>query len=171
MYVPFSELDDASRVWIFQADQELSDSQASSIQAELIQFLDDWTAHNETLHAYGEVVHRRFVTLFVDERFAGTSGCSIDKSVHFMQYLEKKHGISLLERTQVAFLDGHPDDVQDTYRALRVVPIDQLRVLHAEGSIHDNTWVFDNLVNTKGAFSTNWLKPISQSWHQRFVRP
>jgi len=170
MFVPFTELDNSSRAWIFQADKELSEDQVAAIQSELIQFLQEWTAHNEQLHAFGEVLHRRFITIFVDERFAGTSGCSIDKSVHFLQYLEDKYGMSWLERTQVAYLTELPAAMEDTYRSLRIVPVDQLAALHAEGLIHDDTLVFDNLVQSKEAFVTGWLKPISGSWHRRFVR-
>jgi hypothetical protein len=48
-------------------------------------FCIQWTAHGANLKAYGEVRHHRFIVMIVDETAAGASGCSIDKSIHFIR--------------------------------------------------------------------------------------
>src|SRR6202000_155504 len=95
-----------SRVWIYQADRKLTDAEATEIQQYLSQFAQQWTAHNHQLKAKGEVRYNRFLILVVDETQAGASGCSIDKSVHFMQEIEKRFGINLFDRFNLAYRDG-----------------------------------------------------------------
>ena len=50
------------------------------------------------------------------------------------------------------------------------VHMQQLSDAYAEGRINDETPVYDNLVNSKGALSTDWLKSLKDSWHFRFVK-
>jgi hypothetical protein len=71
----FSE---SSRVWIYQADRQLSDTETLEIQKSLNNFVNTWTAHNNQLSAAAEVRYNRFLILIVDEEQAGASGCSID---------------------------------------------------------------------------------------------
>ena len=53
-----------------------------------------------------EIRYNRFIILIVDESHAGASGCSIDKSVHFMQQLEQEYGINLFDRFNLAYRNG-----------------------------------------------------------------
>jgi len=60
-------LDNNSRVWIYQSDKVLTDDARYEIQAQLRKFLQEWTAHHQSLLSYGNLFHDRFLTLFVDE--------------------------------------------------------------------------------------------------------
>jgi len=53
----------------------------------------------------------------------------------------------------------------------KVVTLDQhgFKDSYASGKINDETLVFDNLVKTKDQFLTQWLLPLKDSWHRRFV--
>jgi hypothetical protein len=165
MLAPYDHLDPSSRVWIYQAAQLLTETQVEAIRAELTNFLDQWTAHNRQLYTWGDVMYRRFVVIMADERYAGASGCSIDKSVHFIEHLEKKHHLSLLSRTGVAYLT-HEGPAGDD---IKTCELDDLRRLAGEGVINNDTLVFDNLVKTKEDFDTRWRKPLAESWHRKFV--
>ena len=46
---------------------------------------------------------------------------------------------------------------------------DDFKAAYTDGTINDDTLVFDNLVKTKDQFLTEWLKPLKDSWHKRFV--
>src|ERR1700748_2929644 len=103
LYMQFSQ---NSRVWVYQADRKLSDKETQQVQILLDNFTTGWTAHNNQLKAKGEVRYNRFLILMVDESQAGASGCSIDKSVHFMQHIEQQLGIKLFDRFNLAYRDG-----------------------------------------------------------------
>ena len=110
-----------------------------------------------------------FIAIFVDERFAGASGCSIDKSVHFIGMLEKKYDISLMERTYVAYMQKAEDSEGEDISKIFTLPLSELKASYDDGNVNDETFVFDNLVKTKGEFLKRWVVPLGESWHKRFV--
>lgn len=155
-----SEFSPESRVWIYQASRVFQDKEVAELQQRLKAFADSWVSHNRQLKAAGLLLHNQFVILLVDESRADASGCSIDKSVHFLKALEVEYGLSLFDRMTFAFLgeDG-----------VNTAPRDEFRQLFREGLIHDDTFVFDNLVKTRAELESGWIKPLRDSWHKRLV--
>lgn len=160
MILDLIALDDSSKVWIYQADREFTYDELDVIRPELQQFLEDWTSHNNQLMTYGNIFHRRFIAIFVDETLSGASGCSIDASVRYVKSLEQQYNVSLMGRDQVAIM---VDEEISTF------PLNNLPDEVESKRINNETFVFDNLVKTKGAFLTEWIKPLEQSWHKRFL--
>ena len=145
-----------SRVWVYQSDRKLSDTEVQQVKGQLDSFTTGWTAHNHQLKAKAEVRYNRFLILIVDESQAGASGCSIDKSVHFMQYLEGEFGIKLFDRFNLAYRDG--EEVLSAPRA-------EFEALLKQGGIHTQTIVFNNLVQNLKELQTKWEVPFRDSWH------
>jgi hypothetical protein len=165
MLTTIDNLQVESKVWIYQADRMMTDEQQQMIKDELLGFLADWTSHHQQLLTAGDIFYNRFVVLLADERYVGAGGCSIDRSVHFIQYLESQYNISLLERTLVAYcLENDP-----SAHSIKTAPLADLKLLFNSGEINGNTLVFNNLVTTKAAFETKWILPLAQSWHKKFV--
>lgn len=150
-----------SRVWIYASDKELTYEELDDIRPEIERFLENWTSHNRALTAYGNIFHKRFLALFVDETNAGASGCSIDKSVHFVQYLSKKYNKDFFDRQLVHFLNE--DEQVISY------PLNEIEKKYNEGKINSDSLFFDNLVNTKDSFFKNWVKPVKDGWVSRFI--
>ncbi|QKJ28985.1 ABC transporter ATPase [Mucilaginibacter mali] len=145
-----------SRVWIYQSNRELSAAETEQIQQQLNSFATGWTAHNHQLKARGEVRYNRFIILVVDESQAGASGCSIDKSVHFMQHLEQEFGINLFDRFNLAYREG-----EKVLSAPRL----QFEEMIRQDTINKQTIVFNNLVQNLGELQTKWEVPFKDSWH------
>lgn len=162
MLIPFHDLDPGSKVWIFQAENEMTENQATAIKELLWEFLQDWTAHNAQLYTSGDVLHHRFIVIMVDERYQGASGCSLDKMTHFIQYMEHKFGIILLERMTVAYELSPSGEIV-------TVPLNQLGDMSKAGVIQPETIVYNNLVKTKAEFEEGWKTKIKDSWHKRFI--
>jgi hypothetical protein len=97
-------LENTSKVWIYQADRDITYDELDEMRPEIFQFLEEWTSHNQHLMTYGNVFHRRFLAFFVDETFSGASGCSIDKSVNFVEYLGAKYKINFFDRNTFAYM-------------------------------------------------------------------
>ncbi len=85
MLVPFKELPESSRVWIYQANRSLSEQELQEINTKLEDFITQWTAHGANLKASFEIRYKRFIILALDQELNAASGCSIDASVHFIQ--------------------------------------------------------------------------------------
>jgi hypothetical protein len=150
-----------SRVWVYQSDKKLNDEVVAQIRQRLDDFTTQWTAHNNQLKAKGQVRYNRFLILIVDETQAGASGCSIDKSVHFMQSLEREFGINLFDRFNLAYRQG--DEVLS-------LPRHGFEELLKNGTINTDTIVYNNLVQNLSELETKWEVPFKDSWHIQLFR-
>lgn len=148
-----------SRVWVYMADRELTPANASVIQAATDKFCAGWAAHGARLSAAGEVVQNRFLILAVDERMAGASGCSIDKSLHFIQLLEQQFGLSFTNRLLLA---------KALANGMEVFSLAEVESLVMRGHLQKDDLIFDNHVNTLHDLRSRWLKPLQDTWLRRF---
>lgn len=160
MLTGFTNLPDDSRVWIYQANRKLSDDEVAEITELTNDFLTKWTAHGAKLEAGLQIKYNRFIVLGLNQANASASGCSIDASVHFIQSLEEKFDVDLLDKMNVTFYTGE-------YIAHK--PLTDFRKMAKDKSVSKNTVVFNNLVNTKAEYLENWEVPASESWHARFL--
>jgi len=150
-----------SRVWIYQSDRKLTDQEVQQIQPELDRFATNWTAHNNQLKAKAEIRYNRFFILIVDESQAGASGCSIDKSVHFMQQVQQHLGINLFDRFNLAYREGEE---------VLSLPRHDFEAKLKDGSINKETVVYNNLVQNLNELETKWEVPFKDSWHIQLFR-
>jgi len=160
MLVPFNELPETSRIWIYQANRNFSEEELGEINNLLPQFLTQWTAHGASLRAGYEIKYKRFIIIGLDQSLSSASGCSIDASVHFIQGLEKRFGLELLDRMNVSFKQG--DFI--TYKSMA-----DFKKMAKARSITKDTIVFNNLVANKQEYVEHWEVPASESWHSRFI--
>lgn len=150
-----------SRVWVYQSDKKLTDVVVEQIQHRLDDFTTQWTAHNNQLKAKGEIRYNRFLILIVDETQAGASGCSIDKSVHFMQNLQPEFDINLFDRFNLAYRDAEE---------VLSLPRHGFEELLKNGTINTETIVYNNLVQNLSELETKWEVPFKDSWHIQLFR-
>jgi len=150
------QFSESSRVWVYQADRKLSDSEVQQAQIQLDNFTTGWTAHNNQLSAKGEIRYNRFIILIVDENQAGASGCSIDKSVRFISQLEQQFNITLLDRFNLAYREGNE---------VLSVPRAGFEALLKQGNINTETIVFNNMVQSLQELQTKWEVQFKDSWH------
>ena len=104
--IPFDQLEDQAKVWSYQADRLLTDTEVQWITEQLGPFLEEWAAHGTKLKAYGEVVNHAHLILAVDESAHNASGCSIDTSVRFIKQLEKELQLSFFNRLKMLTLSN-----------------------------------------------------------------
>ncbi len=160
MLVPFESLPDTSRVWIYQANRPFTEEEAKEISGKLDAFIEQWTAHGANLEASYEIKYRRFIVIALDQEITSASGCSIDASVHFIQQLEKEYEVDLLDKMNVSYKMGE----FIAYKSLA-----DFRKMAKQKSVSSRTIVFNNLVNNKAEYLSEWEVPASQSWHKRFM--
>lgn len=153
-------LENTSKVWIYQADRDITYDELDDMRPEIFHFLEEWTSHSKDLLTYGNVFHRRFLAFFVDETFSGASGCSIDKSVNFVEHLGAKYKINFFDRNTFAYMQD--DEIYFIRKEL-------LKQAAAEKVFTNQTLFFDHLVPTKGDFLTRWIAPLETTWIKRFI--
>ena len=160
MYSPFTSMPDHSRVWVYQSDRAFTSTDVEAIDQKIKAFLANWTAHDQALLASYEIRYNRFIVLMIDEKQAAASGCSIDKSVHFIQNLEKELNLSLMNRMLFAYKTA--DNVSVVNRAIFEEKMEK-------GEITADTIVFNNLVQSKIDLDTKWEVPLKESWHKALL--
>ena len=160
MLVEFKTLPESARVWIYQSNRSLTEEELMEIRQDLDTFLERWTAHGNDLKAGYEIKYKRFIIIALDQNSQNATGCSIDASVHFIQGLEKKYDILLLDKMNVSYKQG----AYVAYKSL----VD-FKAMAKQKAISKNTIVFNNLVTNKGEYLEHWEVPASESWHARFL--
>lgn len=159
MQVPFENLPDDARVWVYQANRPFTATELDELHALAASFLQQWTAHGADLHAGITFPYNRFVVIGLDQSVAGATGCSIDSSVRFIQSLESHFNIILLDKMNVTYKTGE---------FLAYKELSDFKKMAKDKSVTANTIVFNNLVTTVGEFKEFWEVPASESWHARF---
>ncbi|WP_419211063.1 ABC transporter ATPase [Maribacter sp. X9] len=160
MLVEFNTLPESARVWIYQCNRSLTEDELAEICTDLDKFLESWTAHGKDLKAGYEIKYKRFIIIALDQSAQNATGCSIDASVRFIQELEKKYDVLLLDKMNVSYKQGE----FVAYKTL----VD-FKAMAKQKAISKNTIVFNNLVTNKGEYLEHWEVPASESWHARFL--
>ncbi len=161
MYTNFNDLDKSSRLWAYQADRAFDEEEKQYILQNGKAFVENWTAHNKALSASIDVKYDQFIVLAVDETKAQATGCSIDKSVHFIKGLEHELKINLLDKSKIAFLKNNKNILQDLPSIKTKIESDEITA---------DLMTFNNMVTTKADFDENWLIPANKSWMARFFK-
>jgi hypothetical protein len=159
MYIPFSDIDFQSRVWIYQADRKLTDEEVGIITQTLKASLDGWEAHGKPLTASGKVFEHRFVVIAVDENDELPSGCSIDKSVHWIQAIGDSMQINFLDRS-LAYVGADHE--------IHTVPVPKIKQAVTDEILLPSTIIFDNQVTTKAQWMNHWKTAAADSWLNRY---
>ncbi len=145
---------------MYQANRRFTDTELTYIREALEGFITQWTAHGSNLKAGYDIPYNRFIVIALDQSLASASGCSIDASVHFIQSLEQKFDLDLLDKMNVSYKQGE---------FIAYKPLKDFKKMAKERAVSRNTIVFNNLVTNKQEYLNHWEVPVSESWHSRFV--
>src|SRR5688572_33306158 len=139
MFVPFDQLEDSARIWIYQAERKLTEPEKNTISETLSAFTHQWVAHGNPLKTSFKIFHDQFIVLAADENFEQASGCSIDGAVRTIQEIDNTFKLNLFDRTQVAFLNDSVMVIKQS---------DLLKSLES-GVWKHNTLTFNNVLVSK----------------------
>ena len=149
MLVDFNTTDEQSRIWIYAAEQKLTNEQEDHLLKSISNHLNNWEAHKIPLTAGVTILEHHFIVVALDDSKNGASGCSIDTLQNTIQDLEKELSISLLNRLNIfCKIEG----------TIKCIPNTKLAE-HA----NKKTLFYDLTIQKKGELS-NWLKPIEEGW-------
>lgn len=149
-----------ARVWVYKSASAFTAEQQQRILEAGRAFIAGWAAHGARLDAAVDVLFGHFVVVAVDEEQALASGCSIDKSVRFIQDLERMLGAPLTDRMVVLY---------DGPQGLMATRVPEVEALLRAGTIHAGTLVYDDLVGTKADLDARFRVPIKDTWMARWL--
>jgi hypothetical protein len=157
--IPFEQLPDESRVWIFNTERTLSPAERRSMQDELDRFVAQWAAHRKDLTAGYTIRYDQFIILGVDESKLPPSGCSIDAMVRFLRELGSASGIQIVDAPDVCYRSSD---------AIVCVDRNEFGRRVERGEVSADTIVFNGMVDRLGDLRAGrWELPARESWHGR----
>jgi hypothetical protein len=160
MLIPFNKMPDHARVWVYQTDRNLSETEVQYIQQTLDFQINNWAAHGAALVGAATVLHKRFVIVSVDENHNQASGCSIDASTNWLKNLGAEMNLNFFDRS-VAYIQG--DEI-------KTVEMLKIKALVSEGILTPDTLIFNNLVPNMGEFRNAWNLLAGDSWMKRYFQ-
>ncbi|AOW21431.1 ABC transporter ATPase [Urechidicola croceus] len=161
MLVDFEKLPNYAKVWIYQSSRKFYPQEMEQIIQKTEGFLTSWNNNGDEIIASYQIKYNRFIILAIDETLDKISINAIDDSVSFILGLQQEFDVELLDKLNVCFKQG--EFVQ--YKDLK-----EFQKLLKKKSISNKTIVFNNLINTKEELENNWEIPITESWHNRFLK-
>lgn len=150
-----------SKIWIYSSNRLLTNDETAAIIQQLLEFTKQWTSHNNALKASGTVLHNRFIVLSADDSIENPGGCSIDKSIHFIQGIEAHYGLSLFDRLTIFYQSDNE---------MKSFHFNDLQNKIASGEISENTLIMDTTITQVGALQSEFVKEAGQSWLARFIK-
>lgn len=157
--VPFSQLPDSARIWVFGSEQPLAGAPADTLLASVDQFLSEWRAHGMPLRCARDWRDDRFLAVGVDVEDENASGCSIDGLFRTLRQLERVIGSRLVGGGRV-FYRGEAS-VETATREEFVARV-------RSGQIRRDTPVFDTSLTGAGEWRTKFEQPAAKSWASRY---
>jgi hypothetical protein len=139
---------DDLRIWNYIPERALTPAEVDFILNVGKEFASQWQVHGSPLKAEVIVQSNVLLSVIVDNDMAAASGCSIDRSVAFVQQLEKELGVVFLNRMKLLYSSLDEVYIGD-HRELEKLPA--------------NAVVFNHLSTNKSSYIAKWL-PAKKSW-------
>ena len=156
--IPFEELPDSSRLWIFPSDRRLSPDEQATLVSSVEAGLAAWSAHGSPVTWGYRIEQGQCLLIGVDETRTALTGCSIDSAIARIRDLETQFGTSLLDNGRIFFREGD---------AIRAVSRPEFKKRVGAGAVTADSLVYDNTISTVGAFRRGtWEIPFQRSWHR-----
>ena len=155
MYLPFDQLPDHARIWVYVSPRRFTPSEQEWVQSGLIDFCASWATHGKGMPTSFTILEEQLLVLAVDESQLGASGCSIDSSVRVLKEFEQKFQINLVDQGKLT--------LRDPSGQVRVLPALGIKSRIQGGEIALDQEVMLPTIQTKAELSDLW-QPLSKSW-------
>lgn len=157
MIVDFNQLNNSSRVWIFQSDKIISDEKIDLIKSELKTFLPNWSSHGKGLKCSFDIKFNLFIIIGVDSSVNNASGCSIDTLTNFIFEIQSKTNLNFFNRLAIAY------KLNDK---IYINSMSKIKEMIKSNEFFSDTIVYNNLVKTKKEYIDVWETLAINSWHK-----
>lgn len=160
MYIPYSELSNNNKIWVYISDRPFTEEEDAFVDDKLTQLCDNWDVHGSPLKASYVVVKSQIVVLFSDEVDNQASGCSIDSSVRGMREIGEKLNVDFFNRWNIAC---EKDNV------INVLHVNDFKAKLKSGEMTGEDYVFKNILESKSEFESTFREKIKESNYKMFL--
>ncbi|MCY1551251.1 hypothetical protein D9M68_875680 [compost metagenome] len=158
MFVEFKDLPENARVWVYQADRNLSEAEQARVLDFLTTAVDSWVTHGMPMRGSVRIIFNRLILIAADTGFQQPSGCSIDSSTGWLQELGKDTGLNFFDRSIGYFEDEN----------LKFFSVFEAKKQVSEGLITPDTPVINLQAGTVHEVENALVIPASGSFLNRY---
>ena len=160
MIVDFNEIPTWSKLWVFPSSRKFYEQEISGLKENIEAFLNSWTNEDQLFNCAYELKYDRFIIISVDNSEINLSLKTHDALSVFIQELEKKYEVILLDKINVCYKQGEFVQYKD---------IVEFKKMMKEKGVSSKTIVFDNMIITKAELENDWEINIMDSWLGRLL--
>ena len=154
MLVSYEELTSEAKVLIYPGSRKFFPVELPEIEQELRNFCQEF----DGIDICFKLEYFRFIVFIISEE----TPLNLEQHnlvVDFIQELEKRYDLVLLDKVNVCFKQGQ-------YVQMKEIP--DFKVLIKNKGVSKKTVVFDHMINTKYEFENSWEIPAGESWLSHF---
>ena len=159
MYIPFEQLPDQSRVWVYQANRPLLADEMEQISSFLTYEMNAWAAHGAPLNASFEIRFDQVVIVAVNEDINEASGCSIDASTRWFKSLGETFQIDFFDR-QIAKIQGEQ---------ISLIPITSIKDFILSAHLLEEDFIIPPQTSDLSQYRNQWLQKVRESWLKKYL--
>jgi len=160
MKVELTSQPDNAKIWVYLSNKPFNESELNEISSVGDFFLNQWESHQIPVKGSIDVLHNQFIVFSAYSGEDSMCGRAQSAQMNMAKEFEEMFNISLTDRMLIAYRDGE---------AVKTVHFNDFPGLIKSGQISIETLVFNNLVDSKSKFESEWEVPIKDSWHNQFV--
>lgn len=161
MIVDGNQIPKWCKLWVFPSSRKFYPQEISELKESVEEFLNKWNNNGQSLSCAYKLVYDRFIIITVDDSEIILSLKAHDELAAFIQELEKRFEVILLDKINVCYKQG--DFVQ--YKDL----IEFKKMMKSKG-VSQKTVVFNNMITTKEELESGWEINIMDSWLGHFMK-
>lgn len=158
MFIEFKDLPESARIWVYQADRNLSETEEARVLDFLKTAVDAWVTHGMPMRGSAKILFNRMIVLAADTAFQAPSGCSIDSSTGWLHELGRDMNINFFDRSIGYFED----------EVLKFFSVFDAKKQVSAGVIQPDTRVINLQVNVKHELDSSLVVPASESFLSRY---
>lgn len=152
-------LPENARVWLYCAEQKLSETQAEFVSAKFNEFINGWDAHGDKLTANFVILQNSILMVYVDEALTSATGCSIDKHVRLLQEIEKEIGVTFLNRMTIPIWKND---------SITIYTANTISEAIKNNQVTKTDLTFNNTLTKGSVINTSWIVPVAETWVNRY---
>tara|TARA_R110001583_G_scaffold83631_2_gene220679 strand:- start:2892 stop:3377 length:486 start_codon:yes stop_codon:yes gene_type:complete len=161
MIVDFKQIPDEAKLWVFPSSRKFYPQEIAGLKEQIEDFLNEWDDQGILLKCSYHLKYDRFIIVAVDDSKNSLSIEAHDELNAFIQDLEKKYNIILIDKMNVCYKQGEFVQYKDL--------IEFKKMMKAKG-VSQKTTVFNNMLTYKSELKYNWEINIMDSWLGRFMK-
>ena len=157
MYIPFEEISDNSKCWVYILDNSIENF-TKNINSLLIEICDNWKSHNLNIRSSYKIYKNRYIILFAEDSI---SGCSIDSSNRILRNKLNECNINIMPNSKIGIFNESKIQFEDKPSIIEKIK---------KGEVKPDNKMINTTIQNKDEYNKIWVLQINKSWLANFIK-